>query len=97
MSAPDRLRSLVAEATPGPWYVKTYDFIPGRWWVEGPKAEGYECEVGKADATLLALAPQLAELCADMGKWVARQEVGLLEAAGGSALLIRLDALMEEE
>ena len=95
MSAPDRLRALVAEATPGPWSAsRERDHTP--LWEIAPKIPR------PADVTLIALAPQLAELCADMGETVRLMlaPMGKQFHAGYEAdlriHLSRLDALFPE-
>ena len=71
---PDELRSLAQEATPGPWQAKPLtprsvgELVVRREDDEGPW-QGYDGEwTNPADARLIALAPQLALLCAEMGE-----------------------------
>ena len=57
------LRSLAAEATPGPWFVDDYGSAEEPFgWVSPHGAYSSQCP---ADNRLIALAPDLAVLCAD--------------------------------
>lgn len=105
MTASDRLRALVAEATPGPW---TY-FEGSDVWSVGTN-QAVLLDEDPADSRLIALAPQLAELVADMGEallaLVERVEmdesVGIcltsrVESLNGGTVLARLRALFPED
>jgi hypothetical protein len=64
---PDELRKLADEATPGPW----------EFWTDaaadGVRIGSYTVNFGaqSADARLIALAPDLARLCAELGEALA--------------------------
>ena len=73
-----KLRELADKATPGPWVWEdenlrgtTAGIFPNGWvaWADAPHATSHPgwIYVEDADARLIALAPDLAVLCADMG------------------------------
>jgi hypothetical protein len=119
MTAPDRLREMVAEATPGPWEWLTDgseneatppapgyvgDLVHDRTlvlWAHGVHTEGYVCIDNSSDARLIALAPEMAALLADMGEGVQAHLDVCSRAAGVHAplreLLARLDAFIPAE
>jgi hypothetical protein len=88
---PDELRSLASEATPGPWVTGTgavgdYEY-PNVWptaygapVVSLDRRTGVPRERLDADARLIALAPSLALLCAELGEALRRY----MEAIEGS-------------
>lgn len=97
---PDELRALRDAATPGPWSAQ--DFPYGRerhWYCDGPEVIDHDGGLGEADARLIALAPTLATLVADMAEALAwmRAELGRELTAGEAdnldALLSRLTEL----
>ena len=69
---PDELRALADAATPGPWeidpespyYDEFSDIDLGQWWFSRPNIAALH----ETDARLIALAPALARLCADMSQ-----------------------------
>lgn len=68
---PDELRALADKATPGPWEVGT----AGRWFTVHDRPwhrdkPAFDAAVARAptDARLIALAPDLARLCAELGE-----------------------------
>lgn len=97
MTSSQRLREMVAAATPGPWIIN-YDPMEETFFHSGLKDSSDD-----PDATLIALAPSLALLVADMGEALARVRAARHPTTGNAAswaltdgLLARLDALMEE-
>lgn len=113
MTPADRLRSLVKEATPGRWYYAESSLFPS-WSNPGVVLcdYGYKGRVlplFEGNARLIALAPQLAELVADMRGYVSHRPTCVLSytrsvlasadwcTCGLTELLARLDALFEEE
>jgi hypothetical protein len=65
---PDDLRKLADEATPGPWKP---DDDPGTHWLlgfDGGDSYVTDWPTKEADLRLLALAPDLARLCADLAE-----------------------------
>jgi hypothetical protein len=88
VSAGDQLRALAQKATPGPWAAWQDELY---WKVDGAEERGNAdgpnvCNTGRTswpqtgeNARLIALAPQLAELAADMAD-------ALEEATGGWTL-----------
>ncbi len=109
MRASARLRALVKEAAPNaPWAVYWEDHLSADemfryWWVEdkdGILQSLDPSDLNQHRAILIALAPQLAELCADMGEALAigdRQEWHPYERNLADSALARLDALFSEE
>lgn len=93
------LRELLNAATPGKWCAEHDKGDPGEgWWVDGPETMGRRGDVIEADATLMALAPDLASLALDMADWIngvcqmlvtVEGESGLTES--GAALLARVE------
>lgn len=93
------LRELLAAATPGPW-----EFVASEMTIRGgafrsPIAVGSRItSIARADASLIALAPELARLVLDMG-----EELAAWYAIDGhrsdttAALLARLDRIGKEE
>jgi len=79
---PDELRKLADEATPGPWVWEAEPealvaIAPGRpTIIEGGGCEGLVIE-READARLIALAPDLARRCAELGEALARIQRGI--------------------
>ena len=124
MTSADRLRVLVAEATPGPWESRRWGY-EGDEWPERRVSVGRAVQSGEAitcsprygnldqdlaNARLIALAPQLAELVADMGEAAAafREAIRahgdwlhpgktLEPAMTLDSVLARLDALFSKE
>jgi hypothetical protein len=87
----ERLREMVSAATPGPMQPAPTD---GRWWLVWAGDRSAFCQFvrDEADARLIALAPEMAELLADMGEWL---ETYYSPVAGPRPeLLARLDALV---
>ena len=68
----DELRALADAATPGPWCIGPWCIGPDdeTHWVLGRVGENYETDwpALEADTRLIALAPDLAWLCADMAQ-----------------------------
>lgn len=69
------LRELLDAATPGPWEYDGFehvvspeitDIVCGLW--QRPAADGVPDPQTETDARLIALAPELAQLCLDMGE-----------------------------
>lgn len=109
------LRELLDAATPGPWEYDGFehvvspeitDIVCGLW--QRPGADGVPDPQMETDARLIALAPELARLCLDMGhqleRWrnAAMQRDTYLEAIPeavetADALLARLDRIGKEE
>lgn len=93
------LRELLEQATPGPW-----EFVASEMTIRGgafrsPIAVGSRItSIARADASLIALAPELARLVLDMG-----EELAAWYAIDGhrsdttAALLARLDRIGKEE
>lgn len=115
MTASEQLRQMVEKAMPGTWTARTPDTGPGYWEVHSE--DNQICELDfrtildfdKRDemtARLMAMAPQLALLCADMGEALnaiqthtrfsemADGEKRIMQVAG---VLARLDGLFSEE
>ena len=94
------LRDILDAATPGPWA-----FDPAEPCLVGGDPQGSEGEWGQEvaetrdeqDARLIALAPELAALCLDMGEWMRDFLMGDNIDPGDRAdletLLARLDRL----
>jgi hypothetical protein len=98
------LAELLANATPGPWWIDHDGFGEATWVhargdVEVSLVQGGE--VGDADARLIALAPDLARLALDMGealqRLVAMEESYTGETSPDHALLARLDGIANKD
>jgi len=64
---PDKLRALADEATPGPWRVEERYVmaLKEKWVAELPCGGVFHAKVDSRNARLIALAPDLARLCAE--------------------------------
>ena len=91
------LRDILDAATPGPWVVREqapWDVLTE--WEENdpfPRGRLVICEHAGVDAPLIALAPELAALCLDMGEALRNPK----DVYDVDALLARLDQLGKEE
>ena len=111
MTAPDVLRRWVEVATPGPWHTNYWPVPEPHYWV-GKFASDHPLESksdyvagatsSEADARLIAKAPEMATLLADIAEWFQGFSEGWQgriaghEGAKSGDLLARLDALVEE-
>jgi hypothetical protein len=89
------LRALAEAATPGPWFAN--DDSPGAQYVWDQTGRlDARIRYQPADARLIALAPELALLAADMGDWIATLNLVYADAATHQAVEVfaaRLHAL----
>lgn len=105
MTAGRWLRQLTAKATPGPWAVGAREeeeyfaeFSPVVVDSDDPWAPNVVLAFAEADARLVALAPELARLAADMADELAKFcDDGLPEHCPQCALLARFAALADTE
>jgi hypothetical protein len=94
-----RLRQLADNDTAGQWVAEDgSSYLAGRgWWVDGPATLSHDGDITEADARLIALAPELARLAADMADALLNiEEIYDLCIPVIPALLARVDTLTKE-